>query len=74
MDFAVFKLKGIIMRRYLTQFERVKVGANFSKGGNLWTKRSTKTAGIVRPEEYAGAWFYFTQREPVEILDLSAID
>lgn len=58
------------MHRYLTQFERVRVGCLFSKGGNLWLKRSTRTAEIHKPEIYAGLWFYFSQREPVEIKSL----
>lgn len=61
------------MRRYLTQFERVKVGANFSKNGNRWLKRSTRTAEITKPEIYAGRWFYFSQREPIEITSLDVL-
>ena len=63
-----------MMQRYLTQFERVKKGALFSKNGNRWRKRSSRTAEITKPEIYAGRWFYFSQREPVEITDLGVIE
>lgn len=61
------------MHRYLTQFQRVKVNALFSKGGNLWLKRSTRTAEILTPEEHAGVWGYFRNREPVEITHLDVL-
>ena len=61
------------MQRYLTQFERVKVGAHFSKNGNLWLKRSTRTAEIKKPIQYNGKWFYFSQREPIEITSLDVL-
>ena len=62
------------MQRYLTQFERIKIGALFSKNGNRWRKRSTRTAEITKPEQYSGRWFYFSKREPVEITTLEAIE
>ena len=62
------------MQRYLTQFERIKIGALFSKGGNRWRKRSTRTAEITKPEQYSGTWFYLSKREPVEIGTLAAIE
>lgn len=58
--------------RYLTEFERLKVGATFSMGGNGWLKRSTRTAEIIRPNDqpYTGKWFYFGMTEKVEIHSL----
>ena len=46
-------------KRYGIAFEGLKVGTKFSYNGNLWLKRSTRTAEIVKPEEHAGVWFYF---------------
>lgn len=43
----------------MTNFKDVKAGAKFAFGGNLWVKRSTRTAGIIKPAEYSGRWFYF---------------
>jgi len=61
-------------RQYSTQFSRLKVGKHFSKNGNKWLKRSTRTAEIVLPEEYAGKWFYFGMDEQIIIDDPSIID
>lgn len=60
------------MKKYNTQFERIKIGKNFSKNGNLYKKRSTRTAEIVSPTEYAGQWFYFSNKDQVIITDLSS--
>lgn len=35
-------------------------------------KRSTRAAGIVKPVEYAGRWFYFSNDDQVIITDLSS--
>ena len=58
--------------RYLTEFERLKVGATFSKNGNGWLKRSTRTAEIIRPNDqpYTGRWFYFRMAEKIEITEI----
>ena len=61
------------MLKYLVQFERLKKGALFSKSGYRWLKRSTRTAEIVRPGEYIGTWFYFANRDTVEITDLGVL-
>ena len=55
------------MRKYSTQFERLPVNTTFSKNGNKWRKRSTRTAVIVKPIEYSGIWFYFGNNEQVII-------
>lgn len=60
-------------RKYITQFNRLKTGSNFSKNGYKWKKRSTRTAEIVKPVEYKGKWFYFGQNEPVYIRSLRAL-
>ena len=51
------------MRKYQINFQRVPVGQTFFRGGNEWFKRSTRTAHIIRPEEYSGVWFYFRNLE-----------
>ena len=62
------------MQRYLAQFERVKIGALFSQDGNCYRKRSRRTADLTSPERYAGRWFYFSQRETVEITTLEVLE
>ena len=59
------------MRKYSTQFNSLPVGSLFIKGGNKWKKRSTRTAEIVEPVEYAGTWFYFGMSESVVIVKKS---
>ena len=59
-------------------FGSIAVGATFDCGGNVYRKRSTRTAEIVlsrtyNPDEarwaihddYSGTWAYFAQSEPV---------
>jgi len=43
----------------LLEFNRIEVGSLFQRGGNTWIKRSTRTAAIVKPDHFAGTWFYF---------------
>lgn len=59
--------------RYLVEFERLYQGSEFSHNGNRYFKRSLRTAEIIKPEQYAGKWFYFGMRESVEITDLKDI-
>lgn len=47
-------------------FRNAATGETFHHNGNRWRKRSTRTAEIVRPECYAGTWFYFTGRDIIE--------
>ena len=47
-------------------FKTLQVNEYFHHGGNFWRKRSGRTAVMVRPEIYAGKWFYFKQSEAVE--------
>lgn len=61
------------MIKYLTHFAHIKTGEHFAKNGYRWLKRSTRTAEIVKPNEYVGAWFYFAKRDPVEITNLGAL-
>lgn len=49
-------------------FKNAIVGAKFHCNGNKWKKRSTKTAEIVKPESYAGTWFYFRQNDICETI------
>ena len=51
----------------VARFEDVEVGVVFQNGGNIWRKKSSRTAVMVSPERYAGTWFYFKQYETVEI-------
>ena len=61
------------MKQYSTQFGRLKLRSVFSKNGNKWFKRSTRTAVIVKPKEYAGKWFYFSKNEQVIINNLDRL-
>jgi hypothetical protein len=47
----------------MTTFDQVKIGGFFERNGNLWRKRSTRTAVIVKPDHLAGSWFYFGASE-----------
>jgi len=58
--------------RFMLDFEDVKTGAEFEKGGNLWVKQSTRTARIIKPVEYSNRWFYFGKREKVNIEEVTA--
>lgn len=49
--------------RQYAYFGELPVTTTFSLNGNLWRKRSTRTAEIVKPEHLAGTWFYFGNRE-----------
>lgn len=51
------------MRKQYIHFNDLPIKAYFSRNGNEWMKRSTRTAEIVKPEEYSGTWFYFGERE-----------
>ena len=54
-------------RKYSIAFDQLPVGNTFSMNGNRWMKRSTRTAEIVKPVDYAGQWFYFSMNERVII-------
>jgi hypothetical protein len=47
-------------------FRNAEKGETFHSNGNKWRKRSTRTAEIVRPVEYAGHWFYFRNGDVIE--------
>lgn len=62
----------------MKQFSQIPVGESFDYGGNLYRKRSSRTAVIImsrsyNPDElrwaihddYSGTWGYFNQRQPV---------
>ena len=49
--------------KQLSYFAELPEKATFSRNGNLWLKRSSRTAEIVQPECYAGTWFYFAQKD-----------
>ena len=59
--------RGERMNGYRMLFEDLKVGRTFEKGGNIWIKKSTRTASIIYPAEYSGLWFYFTNHDLVTI-------
>ena len=48
-------------------FKNAEIGESFWAGGNLWRKQSTRTARLVKPDLYAGPWFYFSQNDICEI-------
>jgi len=50
----------------VSYFKDCQVNQYFWNNGSLWRKRSTRTAVTVRPERYAGSWFYFGQSETIE--------
>ena len=62
----------------VTYFDSIPVGETFNYGGNIYRKRSTRTAEIVmgrtyNPDElrwaihtdHSGAWGYFAKRQHV---------
>ena len=57
--------------RFQVDFEDVKTGLEFEKNGNLWVKQSTRTARIIKPLEYSNVWFYFGQREKINIEEVA---
>ena len=59
--------RGERMNGYRMLFEDLKVGRTFEQGGNIWIKKSTRTASIIYPAEYSGRWFYFKNHDLVNI-------
>jgi hypothetical protein len=51
------------MQKYQVEFERLYQGSEFSLNGNRYFKRSLRTAEIIKPEQYAGTWFYMGMKE-----------
>ncbi len=47
-------------------FSQVNIGESFTYNGNLWLKRSSRTAEISRPCVSAGTWFYFSGSDVVD--------
>lgn len=45
-------------------FASLNIGDTFESGGNLWTKRSTRTATGIWPA-YLPEWMYFSKAETV---------
>lgn len=58
------------MRRYQTQFERLKIGSQFRNGATTWIKKSTRTA---RTDECPDRVFYFGKNDLCVITDLELI-
>ena len=52
---------------YRMLFEDIRIGRKFERNGNLWIKKSTRTASIIYPAEYSGRWFYFKNHDLVTI-------
>jgi hypothetical protein len=57
------------MNRY---FFEVKKGDYFERGGNLWLKKSTRTAEIIASKtgatihkDFSGKWFHFSRFDSV---------
>jgi len=44
-------------------FNELPEQAIFILNGNQYRKRSTRTAEIIKPVEYAGTWFYFRKKD-----------
>lgn len=49
-------------QKQFAHFSTLPLNTYFSLNGNAFKKRSTRTAEIVKPAEYAGAWFYFKKK------------
>ncbi len=50
----------------MRQFSQVNIGGTFTYNGNLWLKKSSRTAEISRPKRYSGRWFYFSGSDVVD--------
>lgn len=50
------------MNKQYVYFKELPTNTRFSLNGNVYFKRSTRTAEIVEPGAYKGSWFYFTDR------------
>lgn len=53
--------------KYHAPFRVLPVGRCFAQGGNIYRKRSTRIAQLIRPVRYAHRWFYFKQSELVTL-------
>jgi hypothetical protein len=47
-------------------FRNAERGEIFHSNGNIWRKRSSRTAEIIYPERFKPLWFYFGSREIIE--------
>ena len=52
-------------RKQFAHFSKLPLNTQFSLNGNMFKKRSTRTAEIVTPHQYSGTWFYFKSRQLV---------
>jgi hypothetical protein len=50
-------------------FVNLNVDSEFKSGGNIWVKRSLKTAEIVKPVDLSGKRFYFGLKEVVQVAE-----
>lgn len=48
-------------------FSSLAVAAVFHFNGNVWVKKSTRTAEITEPVRFVGRWFYFSGSDMVTI-------
>ena len=46
-------------------FSNLDIGDHFRSNGDIWVKKSTRTAQIFEPVEYQKRVFYFSKNEPV---------
>ena len=59
MDTPASKLR---REGHLFLFSQLPIGACFESNGNIWTKRTTRTANGIWPA-YLPKWAYFSQSE-----------
>ena len=52
-----------MMAKQYAYFNELPVTTIFSRNGNRYIKKSTRTAKIVKPVEYSNLWFYFGNRD-----------
>lgn len=51
------------MNKQYAYFNELPTKAEFNMNGIVYKKRSTRTADIVRPEIYAGQWYYIGKKD-----------
>lgn len=49
----------IIMRK----FKDIPLYREFTLNGNRYIKKSSRTAYIIKPDEYVGVWFWFGKND-----------
>lgn len=47
----------------MRKFKDIPLYREFTFGGNRWLKKSSRTAYIIRPDEYVGTLFHFGKND-----------